>query len=100
VDEVGPDRRLRLRRDAVLWQETEGEIIALAVEAGEYVAPNESAQGLWLMLAEGTTRRRLGRALAERWGLHPAQAQRDADSFVAQLQERGLIDLGPDDRAR
>jgi hypothetical protein len=92
VVEVDLDRRLRLRGDAVIWQQVEDEIIALELPASEYVAPNESARELWRLLAVGATPRELAEALIATWGLAAEEALRDASSFVWELQRRGLLE--------
>lgn len=91
MSELQPTERLRLREDRVIWREVGEEIIALALEPSEYLAPSESAIELWRMLAEGTTLQELAAALAKRWSLPPARAYNDAAAFVAQLREQGLL---------
>jgi coenzyme PQQ synthesis protein D (PqqD) len=92
VSGVELDQRLRLRPDAVIWREVDDQVIALVLERSEYVAPNESARELWRMLGEGSTQRRLADALSERWNVPAGQALRDVGAFVAELQERGLLE--------
>jgi hypothetical protein len=83
---------LKLRADRLQWVELEGEVVALDESALMYLGANESAALLWRELAAGTTRERLGELLARQFGLDPAEAEADVDSFLDDLRARGLIE--------
>src|SRR4051794_21546431 len=82
---------LRLRGHALEWREVEGEIVALDMDASEYVSANETGALLWNELARGTTRERLIAALTSRFDVDDETAARDADAFVAALRDHGLL---------
>ena len=90
---IDPDLRMRLRSGAVVWHEVDGEVLALALERGEYVSANGSATELWRMLDDGATIRGLADALTRRWGLNGERALQDARGFVRDLDAQGLIEL-------
>jgi hypothetical protein len=83
---------LRLRRDQLQWLVADGEVVALDEATLMYLGANESAGLLWAALAEGTTRSALAERLAAEYGIPPEQAEADVDAFLAQLDERGLLE--------
>lgn len=82
---------MRLREEALVWREIEGELVAVDVDASAYLGANPSGTLLWQLLAEGATLPRLAEALVERFGIEPERAQADAEAFVGQLAARGLL---------
>lgn len=83
---------LRLRADAVEWREVEGEVAALDLTSGTYLAINRSGALLWPALVQGTTRERLVELLGDAHGLAPDRAAHDVDAFVNDLAHRGLME--------
>jgi coenzyme PQQ synthesis protein D (PqqD) len=84
-------KELRLRDTDLHWREIDGEIIALEARGSTYVAANGAGTLLWRSLAAGTTRDALARELVRAYGIAPEHAAADADAFVAQLREQGLL---------
>jgi hypothetical protein len=82
---------LRLREDALVWREIDGELVAVDVGASTYLAANASGTVLWRLLAEGATGEQLAEALVDRFGIELERARDDADAFVGALAERGLL---------
>lgn len=85
------DRILRLRADAVLFREVEGEIVAVDVAGGEYFAVNRAGAELWPALVEGATLEELEERLVARFRISTEQATADAAAFVAALDARDLL---------
>ena len=83
--------RLTLRSDDLHWREVDGEIVALEGRAANYLAANGSGGLLWRMLADGATRDDLAAALVDAYDIDAAAAMADADRFVAQVREAGLL---------
>jgi hypothetical protein len=83
---------LRLNRDALEWREVEGEVVALDVQAAEYIAANRAGATMWRKLADGATREELVAALVARFEVDEMTAARDVDRFLAALRERKLLD--------
>lgn len=83
---------LRLRADRLQWLDAEGEIVALDEAALVYLAANGSGALLWKELARGTTRQALVARLAEAFSLDPEVAAVDTDRFLADLEQRGLLE--------
>ena len=89
----GEMTQLRLRADRVHWQEIDGELIALDVHGSQYVAANGAGTILWRALAAGATRQALAQALVDAYGIERERALADADAFVDQLAQQGLLAL-------
>ena len=82
---------LKLSQDVLEWREVEGEIVGLDLAAREYVSINRTGAAIWPLLVEGATREELAEKLIAQFEIERAQAVTDADVFVAQLAERGLL---------
>ena len=85
------DPQLRLRTDAVEWQEIDGEVVALHLESSMYLAVNPSGRVLWRRLADGATRSELIDALRAEFGLPAGRAEADVDAFLAGLRENEVL---------
>jgi hypothetical protein len=83
--------RLRLRRDLV-WREADGETLATGGELGKYVSTNAAGSVLWQALATGASREDLVERLVAEFGIDTGRAARDVDTFVADLQQNGLLE--------
>ena len=86
--------RLRLRDGVLAWRRLETEVVALHLGREEYLRVNTSGAGLWRLLAAGTTRADLVRHLADAYGLDDVDAQEDTDSFLTDLDAKGLLERG------
>lgn len=82
---------LRLRENDLHWREIDGEVIALEARASIYVAANGSGSVLWRALKEGATRDGLADELVREYGIDRDRATVDADAFIAELTEHGLL---------
>jgi hypothetical protein len=83
--------RFTLRTDDLHWREVDGEIVALEARGSTYLAANGSGGMLWTMLAHGATQGELAAALVETYGIDAEGAAADADRFVEQVREAGLL---------
>ena len=82
---------IKLSQDQLEWRDVEGEIVALDLAAREYVSINRTGAAIWPLLVEGATREELAEKLIAQFEIERAQAVADAEAFVAQLAERGLL---------
>ena len=87
---------LKLRDDAIAWQEVDSETLLLDLRASKYLSINPSATVLWRLLSEGTTTEALVAALVDRYQIDQAQAAADVDEFLADCRARELISEIPD----
>ena len=83
---------IRLKREAVEWREVDGEIVVLDMNAAEYLRANSAGVTLWPALAEGTTRDALVARLVDAHGIDSETAERDVDTFLDALTQRGLLE--------
>ena len=84
--------QLRLREEAVAWQEIDDEIVVLDLQSSEYFKVNGTGALLWQRLSQGAPREDLVDALGERYELPPDTAERDVDAFLAMLRARDLVE--------
>lgn len=83
---------IKLRSESVFWRETKGEIIALDASASRYFSANASAVSLWRQLEAGSTEPELVEMLCARYDVTPEVAGEAVTAFLAQLDERGLLE--------
>jgi hypothetical protein len=83
---------LRLRRDRLEWSAVDDDIVALDIDTERYLGINPSGRVLWQALAQGATVDQLTRLLVDQYRIETADAQRDVDRFLAELDGRGLLE--------
>lgn len=83
---------LQLRTDQISWREIDGEILALNLESSSYLQTNSAGGGLWKMLIGGASREHLIDHLVATYEIERERATVDVDAFVADLNERGLLE--------
>jgi hypothetical protein len=82
---------LKLREDALVWREIDGEVVAVDVDASTYLGANPSGTLLWRLLADGASRDELVDALVEGFGIDADRARADTEAFLASLSARSLL---------
>jgi hypothetical protein len=85
------DACLRLDETKIAWRKIDGDVVAIDIDAGEYVSANASGGILWDELARGTTLDALANALVATYGIDTEIARRDVAVFVSTLRDRGLL---------
>jgi hypothetical protein len=83
---------LRLNSGRVRWREIEDELVVVDVPSSTYLSANQSAALLWSALARGTTRDALIEQLVAAFGLERERASEDVDAFLADLEQRDLLE--------
>jgi hypothetical protein len=83
---------LHLRRERLEWSAVDEEIVALDIDTERYLGINPSGRLLWQALGPGATRDELAALLVEHYRIETADAQRDVERFVAELDGRGLLE--------
>jgi hypothetical protein len=83
---------LRLRRDRLHWLEADGEIVALDERSLMYLNANPAGAVLWQSLAQGASREELIQGILDEFDVDEATASADVDSFLAELDARGLLE--------
>jgi hypothetical protein len=82
---------MRIRESDLEWREVDGRVLVLDLRTARYLAISPTGRKLWDALVEGATHSELVERLMSAHGLERARAEADVDSFVRQLDERGLI---------
>lgn len=82
----------RLRRDGVLWQEVDGQIVVLDADKSFFLAVNSAGAVLWQALAEGCSTDHLAEILVQRFGIDEGQVASDVRRFIADLDRRNLLE--------
>lgn len=85
--------KIRLNSQAVQWRRVDEEIVALDLQACNYLAVNRTGAALWDALVDGATKSELVRVLVEAFDVTSETAARDVDTFVDSLREQQLLDL-------
>lgn len=87
------DQRIKAR-DSVLSRQLENEAVLLDLERGTYFGLNEVAGAIWEMIGRGATVGEIRAEVLDRYEVDPLDLERDLEQLVADLAQRGLIDVG------
>lgn len=82
---------MRIRTEGVAWQELDGELVVLDLQASTYLEANETGTFLAELLREERTLDELRDALVERYGVTADIAEEDARAYVDELRSLGLL---------
>lgn len=83
---------MRIRARGVSWREINGVLIALDLESSSYFSTNETGALMWTALVGGANSATLADLLCATYGIDRASATADATSFIALLDEHGLLE--------
>jgi hypothetical protein len=86
------ENRYKLRRDAVAWQQVDGETVLLDLVSSTYLGANRTGSALWTLLAEGATQSELVDQLCAEFGAERGRAEADVDTFLQSCRDRGFLD--------
>lgn len=84
---------IRLRRDMIA-AESDGEMIVLDAERGDFLQLNKTAGRIWALLEEPLTFGALCVRLADQFAVDAADCREDVRAFIGQLSQRGLVVIG------
>jgi hypothetical protein len=87
-----PESDIKVRQDAAVWREVDGETVLLDLSSASYLGINASGSTLWSAIVGGASRSRLVDLLVERFGLEPERATHDVEAFLTTCRARGLIE--------
>lgn len=83
---------MHLRSNSIAWNAVGDNVVVLDLASSTYFSTNATGTLLWQLLASGTDRADLVRALIERFAVDQATAERDVDAFLADLERAQLLD--------
>ena len=78
----------------VLFQEVNGEVVALSMTTGNYHGLNEVASRMWHLIQQHENLESAIATLLEEYDVSEAQLREDMSQFVGQLLSSGLIEEG------
>lgn len=82
---------MRLRDNDVTWQEIDGELVILDLATSNYLTTNAAGALLAKRLQQPATLEDLVSVLVAEYSIEQDVARRDAEAFVADLDDRGLL---------
>jgi hypothetical protein len=82
---------MKLRVDDITWREIDGDLVILDLRTSTYLTANASATVLMRQLTEEQTLTQLVQALVDAFEIPEQRAQKDVQTFVDELGERGLL---------
>ena len=82
---------MRLRDTDLVMREIDGETVLLDLASASYFASNRTGSFLLQLLRTERDRDDLVSQLAREFGISPAEAAEDTDTFVAMLVEQDLV---------
>jgi len=88
------EQSLRIDHDSVVSRPAEdggGGVVLFELSTTTYLTLNGSARVLWERLADGASPVDLAEVLVSHYGISDRQARADTASFLATLDERGLV---------
>lgn len=88
--EIGPDTVLQRRND-LLFNEIDGEVVMLSVENSEYYGINKVGSRIWELLEKPLCLRELVNNLLDEYELQEEQCIADTLAFINILRDKKLI---------
>ena len=86
---------MRLNEERVVWQEVDGEAVALDLVSSTYLSVNASGTVLLKALSTETSEEELAALLVDEYGLSKHEAETDVRDYVGDLKSRGLLHVDP-----
>ena len=83
---------MKIRSDGISWQELDGELVILDLQASVYLTTNKTGAFLAKLLTENRSPAELTDALVVAYGIDHDRASADASAFVRELERKGLLD--------
>ena len=79
--------------DGVLSRDLQGEVVILDLKTGVYFGLDPVGTRIWHLLQEHQSLQKVLDSLVEEYEVTEAQCMEDLISFVAQIRERGLVEV-------
>lgn len=85
------EQRLRINTENVVYEEVDGEVIAIDLGGGSYYSLAGSAPVVWGLLAGGATEAEICTALGERYEADADTLGAEVSTLIGKLVEHGLL---------
>lgn len=83
---------IKVRDDAAVWREIDGETVVLDLTSAQYLGLNRSGTRLWSAIVAGSTEDDLIAVLVQDFDVSPERAAVDVQDFLALCRKRGLVE--------
>ncbi|MCB1322440.1 MAG: PqqD family protein [Leptospiraceae bacterium] len=88
---ITPETIFKAGQD-VSWREVDGQVVCMHLDNGEYFTLNGAAGVVWRSVLDGKNIHETAEQLKETYGIEAERAATDAQNFVRDLLESGLIE--------
>lgn len=82
--------------EVVSTEISDGESVLLSLETQQYYSLNETGARIWELLSSGHDPEAIASALTEEWATTQEDALDYVHSFLEELNEEGLVEVGED----
>ena len=89
--EIGPDTLLH-RKDDMLFNEIDGEVVMLSIENSEYYGMDKVGSRIWELLEQPHSFKNLVARLMDEYEISEQQCNEDTLAFVKKLTDKKLIE--------
>ncbi|MBN1143546.1 MAG: PqqD family protein [Bacteroidales bacterium] len=90
--EIGPDTIIQRRND-LLFNEIDGEVVMLSIENGEYYGMNIVGSRIWALIERPSTFKDLLVKITQEFNIDAEQAKTDSIHFLEKLLDKKLLSL-------
>ncbi len=90
--EIGPDTLIQRRND-LLFNEIDGEVVMLSIENGEYYGMDQVGSRIWNSLEHPVSFQDLLDKITREFDVDTEQAKTDSIRFLEKLRDKKLISL-------
>jgi len=87
-----PSRRFRVRKNHVLHQTIDGEVVIVSLDTGNYYSLMKSGADLWMAVEHAASIPEIIGALARKYQAAPDVLERSATNLLEELEREGLIE--------
>lgn len=77
----------------ILYETLDGETIVIHLDTGSYYSLTGSGAEIWALLGEGGSTAQICAVLARRHALPESEISRTVESFIADLEREGLVEV-------
>ncbi len=88
--EIGPDTIIQRRND-LLFNEIDGEVVMLSIENGEYYGMDQVGSRIWQLLEFPMNLNQITHILLEEYNTSKHQCSIDSKKFIDKLIDKNLI---------
>lgn len=90
------EQRLRVNSENVVFEEVDGEVIAIDLGGGAYYSIGGSGTAIWALLAGGASADEICAALVARFDADAEAVRAEVEGLLSTLLESGLVVAAPE----